>query len=305
VVTGVIVIVVLAVLAIVSGATASKTVSVAEAASGAYNNIKIQVTGKVVDNSYAIDGNVLSFSIRDEEAVEEERAGSSAAAGAAGAGGGAAAGSGATGAAAGAGGGVAASSSAAATAAPQLRVVYDRGVSATFGNQVTAICTGTIGADGVLVCTELVTKCPSKYESSTSALSVARLLSYGEQILDKPVKLAGTIKADSIGPVGRDSRFVLIDQEAGEELPVAFDGALPDELREGSEIVLTGSLNAAGRFAATDLALSSAGQAPAARVAAAVPIAPAIAPAAAIAPPAPAPPAASFQTAAAQAPTKG
>lgn len=48
--------------------------------------------------------------------------------------------------------------------ATQLAVRYDGAASSTFGNGVTAICTGKIGDDGVLHCSELVTKCPSKYE---------------------------------------------------------------------------------------------------------------------------------------------
>ena len=56
-------------------------------------------------------------------------------------------------------------------AAQHLQVRYEGGVSATFGNDVTAICTGKLGRDGVLNCTELVTKCPSKYENATSALT--------------------------------------------------------------------------------------------------------------------------------------
>jgi cytochrome c-type biogenesis protein CcmE len=231
----------------VGGATASKAISVAEAASGAYNGAKVQVTGKVVDNSYSLEGDVLSFSIYDDAEGEQGDASATAAA---------ASGSSATTGTAAAAPSAPASSAASSAAGPQLRVVYDRGVSATFGNQVTAICTGTIGSDGVLVCTELVTKCPSKYENSTGALSVERLLSYGEQIIDKPVKITGTLKAGTLGPVSQKVRFVLAGQEGGDGLPVLFGGALPDELRDGTGLVLTGSLDSAGQFTATDVALS-------------------------------------------------
>jgi cytochrome c-type biogenesis protein CcmE len=281
VVTGVIVIVVTVVLAVVSGATASRAISVAEAASGAYNGVKGQVTGKVVDNSYSIEGNVLSFSITEgtEDAEEvQDATGSASATGSATAIGSASAIGSAT-----APGDPAPAIPIAAVATPvatvQLRVVYDCGVSATFGNQVTAICTGVISDDGVLVCSELVTKCPSKYESATSALDVARLLSYGAEIIDKPVKVTGTIKEGTLGPVGRESRFVLVgqgDEQQGDgqqdgrqaddeqqgtgqsvagDLPVLFDGALPDEVQDGSVVILTGSLNSAGQFAATNVAL--------------------------------------------------
>ena len=63
--------------------------------------------------------------------------------------------------------------------ATQLEVRYDGAASSTFGNDVTAICTGKINDAGVLECSELVTKCPSKYENADSALTVEQLLGYG------------------------------------------------------------------------------------------------------------------------------
>ncbi|MDR2587622.1 MAG: cytochrome c maturation protein CcmE [Coriobacteriales bacterium] len=224
VVTGVVVIVVLAILAVVNGTT-SKTVTVEQAASGAYNGTKVQVTGKVVDNSYAIDGNTLSFSIYDDGA---QAAASTDAQGVQGA---------------------------QPAGRPQLKVIYDKGVSATFGNQVEAICTGVINDDGVLVCTELVTKCPSKYENSTDSLSVSQLWSYGESIIDKPVRISGALQAGTLKPVGQEDRFVLAGQDGGQNLPVVYEGALSDEVRDGAELVVTGALNSSGRFVATDVAL--------------------------------------------------
>ena len=137
----------------------------------------------------------------------------------------------------------------------QLKVRYEGGVSATFGNDVTAICTGKIADDGMLHATELVTKCPSKYENSSSALSIDGLLGYGEQVYDKPVKVAGMVQAGSLKAAGSGDRFVLADPDSGETLAVAFDGALSDEVAEGSSLVVTGSLSADGKFTATDVAL--------------------------------------------------
>lgn len=51
----------------------------------------------------------------------------------------------------------------------QLAVRYTGAASSTFGNDVTAICTGRIGEDGVLEATELITKCPSKYEGADAS----------------------------------------------------------------------------------------------------------------------------------------
>ena len=147
-VTGIIVIVLVVILAVVGGSGAAKSATVADAVAGKYADQKIQVTGNVVENSYATNDNVLTFAIYDKDGNPAE----------------------------------------------QLNVRYEGGVSATFGNDVTAICTGKIAGDGVLHATELVTKCPSKYENASSALSVSRLLEYGDQVVDKPVKVSGTVQ---------------------------------------------------------------------------------------------------------------
>ena len=140
-------------------------------------------------------------------------------------------------------------------ASEQLRVRYDGGVSATFGNDVTAICTGKMGADGVLLASELVTKCPSKYENATDALDVAQLVGYGKDIEGKPVKVTGTVKAGSLAAAGQGDRLVLASSDGSAELAVLYDGALSEEVVEGSALVITGSLQADGKFAATDVAL--------------------------------------------------
>ena len=60
VVTGVIVVVLAIVLAVVGSGGAAKTVSVADALSGSYDSDRIQVSGNVVDNSFATEDNVLT-----------------------------------------------------------------------------------------------------------------------------------------------------------------------------------------------------------------------------------------------------
>lgn len=137
----------------------------------------------------------------------------------------------------------------------QLEVRYDGAASSTFGNDVTAICTGKINDAGVLECSELVTKCPSKYENADSALTVEQLLGYGESVYGNVVKVAGSVGAGSLKAAGQGDRFILVDAETGEAMPVVFEGALSDEVSDGSAVVLTGSLGADGKFAATDVAL--------------------------------------------------
>ena len=141
------------------------------------------------------------------------------------------------------------------SASQLLDVRYEGGVSATFGNDVTAICTGKKDADGVLVCSELVTKCPSKYENANGALSVSELLDYGDAVIDKPVKVSGTIEKGSLAGVDASRRFAIEDVVGGVDLPVKYSGALSDDVVEGASVVLTGSLGANGSFVATDVAL--------------------------------------------------
>ena len=139
--------------------------------------------------------------------------------------------------------------------ATQLEVRYDGAASSTFGNDVTAICTGKINDAGVLECSELVTKCPSKYENADSALTVEQLLGYGESVYGNVVKVAGSVSAGSLKAAGQGDRFILVDAETGDSMPVVFEGALSDGIADGSAVVLTGSLGADGKFAATDVAL--------------------------------------------------
>lgn len=213
VVTGVIVVVLAIVLAVVGSGGAAKTVTVADALSGAYDSSRIQVSGNVVDNSFATEDNVLTFEICDPEGDQSQA----------------------------------------------LRVSYDGAASSTFGNGVTAICTGKlVAADGgvELVASELVTKCPSKYESATDALAVSRLLEYGNDIVDTTVKLAGVVCEGSLTAAGSgEPRFVVADAEdAALQIPVEFDGALPETIVDGTSVVITGSLSASGSFVATDVA---------------------------------------------------
>ena len=139
--------------------------------------------------------------------------------------------------------------------ATQLEVRYDGAASSTFGNDVTAICTGKINDAGVLECSELVTKCPSKYENADSALTVEQLLGYGESVYGNVVKVAGSVGAGALKAAGQGDRFILVDAETGDSMPVVFEGALSDGIADGSAVVLTGSLGADGKFAATDVAL--------------------------------------------------
>lgn len=209
VVTGIIVVVLIIVLAVVAGTTGYQTITVAQALEPEQRETRVQVSGSVVDNSYALEGDALTFAIYDPEGDPQQ----------------------------------------------QLSVYYDGGISATFGNQVTAICTGTINSEGVLMCSELVTKCPSKYESATDALSVSQLAGYGDSVEGKPLKVTGYVKPGSINTIESGERLVLVDMASDDSIPVLYSGALSEEIDDNSALVITGSVNEEGKLEATDISL--------------------------------------------------
>ena len=211
VVSGIIIIVIILLLALTSAGNSSKSITVAEAATGGYAGSRVQVTGNVLKNSYHSENNTLYFTIYDSDSESS-----------------------------------------------QVKVEYQGSVSATFGNDVTAICTGKMGEDGTLTCTELVTKCPSKYESGdTQAFGVADYLAYDRSKIEGTmVKVRGTVAAGTLVAAGAAERFALADaDDAQTTLSVKYDGALSDEVKEGTTVILSGSLNSAGVFEATEVAL--------------------------------------------------
>lgn len=136
-----------------------------------------------------------------------------------------------------------------------LGVTYDGALPATFGNGVTAICTGTL-TDGTLVATEMVTKCPSKYESAEGALTVETLMNNQSAYIGTEVKLAGYVTEGSLADVSSDVRFNLNSQ--GASVDVAYAGALPDGMEDGTAVVVTGTLSQDGAiFEATDVAVDA------------------------------------------------
>ena len=145
----------------------------------------------------------------------------------------------------------------------KLRVTYEGAVSSTFGNEVSAIVTGRMTEAGELLATELVTKCPSKYESGVDALTVDQILSYGEQVYGKPVKVTGQLAAATLTTPGKAVRFCLTNDPNGHAagdwamLDVQYDGALSDGIADGVTLVVTGSMGEDGRFHATDVALEA------------------------------------------------
>jgi cytochrome c-type biogenesis protein CcmE len=206
-VTLIIVVVAVVAFAYAGASGAARSVSVAEATSGNYADQRIEVSGTVVDDSFSLRGNTLSFAIYDPEKTD----------------------------------------------GTTLDVVYDGTAATTFGNGVVAICTGKLDTSGVLLASELVTKCPSKYESAEGAVTADYLVKQGTVLVGQELRLAGYVKPGTLVAVGGDERFVLYSQ--GAEISVRFDGALSEEVTDDSAVVCTGTLDSAGVFVATDIAL--------------------------------------------------
>ena len=135
-----------------------------------------------------------------------------------------------------------------ANTSEKLTVSYDGALPATFGTGVVAICTGTVD-DGELSATELVTKCPSKYESAEGSLTVKNLLDQADSMTGKDTKVCGYIRGE-INDATADYRFAIESQ--GATMNVVYEGALPDDLKDGTAVVISGKLNADGTFEASD-----------------------------------------------------
>ena len=138
-----------------------------------------------------------------------------------------------------------------------VKVIYTGGVPSTFGDGVVAIVTGELAADGTINATEMITKCPSKYESAEGAMPIADLVKSGASLYGKTVKATGFVKPGSLGAANDDPRFIVAAKAdgTGESVPVSFTGVLPSGMQEGSQLVLTGALESDGVFVATDVAM--------------------------------------------------
>lgn len=142
-----------------------------------------------------------------------------------------------------------------ADASKTLAVRYDGTLPASFGNGVTAICTGVVSG-GTLTATTMVTKCPSKYESAEGALTVSTLLNNRGVYNGQDLKVAGYVTAGSLADVSSEVRFNLNSQGAG--IDVEYDGGLPDEVKDGTAVVVSGRLSDDGdRFVATDVSVDA------------------------------------------------
>jgi len=134
-----------------------------------------------------------------------------------------------------------------------ISVVYHGGVPSTFGDGVVAIVKGELTADGIIDSNDMITKCPSKYETATGSLTVAQAL---EQPEGSTFPVNGYVVADTIVPPGGEERFVISETaDGGAEISVVWEGALPAGMDDGSQVVINGSVEG-GALVAASVALA-------------------------------------------------
>jgi cytochrome c-type biogenesis protein CcmE len=138
-----------------------------------------------------------------------------------------------------------------------LKVVYTGAAPSTFGDGVVAILTGVLEDGTTLKATEMITKCPSKYESAQGAIPIADLFGKGASVVGKPVRATGFVKAGTIADAASVDRFVVAENAdgSGKTVAVSFQGVLPSGMKDGAQVVIAGELDAAGKFTATSVAL--------------------------------------------------
>lgn len=145
---------------------------------------------------------------------------------------------------------------------PTLKVTYTGAAPSTFGDGVVAILTGVLETPDTLKATEMITKCPSKYESAQGAIPVADLVGKGASVVGKPVRATGYVKAGSIADAAAGDRFVVAEtvDGGGKTVAVVFEGALPSGMKDGAQVVISGELDSTGKFIATSVALEQSQQ---------------------------------------------
>jgi len=98
---------------------------------------------------------------------------------------------------------------------------------------------------------------PIEIRSATGATPIGDLIGKGASMEGKPVRVTGYVKAGSIQPASSSGdRFVVAGAADGSGLtiPVTFSGVLPSGIKDGSQVVMGGTLSS-GKFVATSVAL--------------------------------------------------
>ena len=140
------------------------------------------------------------------------------------------------------------------TSGPEVQVIYDGSAPNTFGNDTVAILTGTVDKLGVVKANDMLTRCPSKYQTKSDAATIAALLASPP---DSPIRVTGFLKAGTLKDASAADRFTIAAAAdgTGASVPVAFAGSMPAGTKDGVDLVVFGKLES-GVLVATEVALA-------------------------------------------------
>jgi cytochrome c-type biogenesis protein CcmE len=140
------------------------------------------------------------------------------------------------------------------TTGPEVQVVYDGSAPNTFGNDTVAIVTGAVDKQGVINANEMLTKCPSKYQSSTGTAPISALLTAPA---DATIHASGFLKPGTLKDASSSVRFTFSTYAdgTGDSVPVSFSGSMPAGTKDGVALVVAGQMKN-GVFVATDVSLA-------------------------------------------------
>jgi len=135
----------------------------------------------------------------------------------------------------------------------EITVIFEGVPPANFGDGTGVIVTGVVEEGHVIRSSQMVTVCPSRYETSDNTLPVYALFDM-ESEMDMtgiPVRVSARVVDGTIGLPTDAIRLVVHDiEDPTVELPVYGTFGLADTITDGTPVVLTGHLNDDGTFEA-------------------------------------------------------
>jgi len=137
--------------------------------------------------------------------------------------------------------------------AAEITTIFEGVPPPNFGDGTGVIITGVVGADRTITSGQMLTVCPSRYETDDNTLPVAGLFDMDSDMdmTGIPVRISARVVNGSITPPGEDIRLTVHDiEDPSIELPVKFSGGLAETVEDGTPVVLTGHLDEDGNFAA-------------------------------------------------------
>jgi len=135
----------------------------------------------------------------------------------------------------------------------EIEIVFSGLPPANFGDGTQAIIRGLVEDTNLVTSTDMVTVCPSRYETDDNTLPVYALFDEDSDMnmVNVPVRISARVVPGSITPPGTDIRFHVMDIEYPEiTMPVMYTGGLADTIVDETPVVITGTIDADGVFTA-------------------------------------------------------